>query len=115
MRAMMSDRTERNRLLSNLAYTGYRVLETGCMMTFGEHGELEASQEAARILEQTEPVPAGYRAAECRYLGPARWTVKTDDGMVLLPLDDAEVALADSLRAFDIMTIDDLAALQTTR
>jgi hypothetical protein len=52
---------------------------------------------------------------ERRYLGPALWTIETDDGLVLLPPDDAELALADSLRAFDGMTIDDLAALQTTR
>jgi hypothetical protein len=66
-----------------------------------------AADEAARVLEQTEPmlgVLDDPTDETSNYTGHGR-------------LSDwiAQETLADSLRAFDAMTIDDLAALQTAR
>jgi hypothetical protein len=62
-----------------------------------------AELEAARILRQTEP------------LGRQMKDGSFSRGAAAIPFAPAREVLADSLRAFDAMTIDDLAALQTVR
>jgi hypothetical protein len=73
-----------------------------------------AELEAAHMMEQTEPAGSSTMYGHLRrMLSIPRQLVWIDGPLCRKPACDA--ALADSLRAFDAMTIDDLAALQTAR
>jgi hypothetical protein len=73
-----------------------------------------ALDEAVRLMEQNEPAGSSTMYGHLRrVLSIPRQLVWIDGPLRHKPACDA--ALADSLRAFDTMTIDDLAALQTAR